>query len=67
MIRYGPDSILNKPKKIAINLLAKYKPMINLTDYRKIADGLDQEAKISQKLIDWEKEHEIDLTLTAEE
>ena len=30
LIRYGPDAITNKTKKIAINLLAKYKPMINL-------------------------------------
>ena len=51
LIRYGPDAILNKPKKIAINLLAKYKPMINMNEYRILAKQLDKEARVNEKLI----------------
>lgn len=67
LIRYGPDSILNKPKRIPINLLAKYKPMINLNEYRILAKKLDTEARVNEKLISYEKENEVDEHLTADE
>jgi hypothetical protein len=67
LIRYGPDAITNKTKKIAINLLAKYKPMINLQEYKIMAKKLDTEARVTEKLINFEKENEIDEHLTADE
>jgi uncharacterized Fe-S radical SAM superfamily protein PflX len=44
LIRYGPDKSQLAPKKIAINLLAKYKPMIDINTYKKIASDLEKEA-----------------------
>lgn len=67
MIRYGPDAILKKPKRIPINLLARYKPMINLNEYKILAKKLDTEARVNEKLINYEKENEIDENLTADE
>ena len=67
MIRFGPDAVLNKPKKIPINLLAKYKPIINLAEYKILAKKLDTEARVNEKLINFEKENEIDEHLTPDE
>ena len=67
LIRYGPDAITSSTKKIAINLLAKYKPMINLGEYKIMAKKLDNEARVTEKLINFEKENEIDEHLTADE
>ena len=67
LIRYGPDAVASKTKKIPINLLAKYKPMINLSEYKIMAKKLDTEARVTEKLINFEKENEIDEHLTADE
>lgn len=67
LIRYGPDAIQNKTKKIAINLLAKYKPMINLNEYRMLANTLNNEARVAEKLINFEKDNEVDENLTPDE
>ena len=52
LIRYGPDQSLLAPKKVAVNLLAKYKPMINLNSYKKIVTELDQEAAKNHRNIE---------------
>jgi hypothetical protein len=67
LIRYGPDSIMNKPKRIPINLLAKYRPMINLNEYKTLIQNLDAEAKLAEKLINFERGNEFDENLTADE
>ena len=41
LIRFGTD-ILNKPKTKPVDLLAKYKPIINLKEYRILADRLEK-------------------------
>ena len=43
LIRYGPDAGPKEETKVAINLLRKYKPMINLNRYRKVAKDLEEE------------------------
>jgi hypothetical protein len=50
LIRFGPDKN-KKPKKIAVDLLQKYKPMINLNKYKVIANDLEKEAKSNSKHI----------------
>jgi hypothetical protein len=67
LIRYGPDAILNRPKRIAINLLAKYKPMINLTEYRILADKLDRKARMAEKLISLQKDVDLDSAVSSDE
>jgi hypothetical protein len=67
LIRYGPDAILNKPKRIAINLLAKYKPMINLAEYRVLADKLDRKARAAQKLINQAKDVDLESAISNED
>lgn len=41
--------------------------MINLNEYRILANQLDQEAKMAERLINFEKDNEIDEFLTADE
>ena len=50
LIRFGPDKN-KKPRKIAVDLLQKYKPMINLNKYKVIANDLEKEAKSNSKHI----------------
>ena len=45
LIRYGPNADKKEEKKIAINLLRKYKPIINLNRYRRVAEELEDEEK----------------------
>ena len=41
--------------------------MINLNEYKILAKKLDTEARVNEKLINYEKENEIDENLTADE
>ena len=42
LIRFGPDTTNNKPKQVAVDLLAKYKPKLNLNKYKIIAKDFDK-------------------------
>lgn len=55
LIRFGPDKSGNKPKKIAVDLLQKYKPILNLNKYKMIAEDLEKEAIKNSKNIKIEK------------
>ena len=46
MIRFGPNAIDQKVPLVAVNLLKKYKPLINLTHYQQVAKNLDAEHKL---------------------
>lgn len=43
-MRFGNDALPTEKRKKAINLLRKYKPIINLGHYKNVADQLDKEA-----------------------
>ena len=51
LIRFGPDSDMNKPKKVAVDLLQKYKPKLNLNQYKIIAHELDKDYDHNRKQI----------------
>jgi hypothetical protein len=42
-IRFGPADSMKFPKKVAVNLLEKYKPMINLDDFKEKFNEFDKE------------------------
>ena len=52
LIRFGPCDHHKKPKKIAINLLEKYKPDINLNDYKLIFEEFDKDDIDNKKEIE---------------
>ena len=45
LIRFGPGTDVQRERKVAINLLRKYKPIINLNKYKQVAANLDIEAQ----------------------
>lgn len=49
LIRFGPGAGVQRERKVAINLLRKYKPIINLNKYKQVAANLDIEAQGHEK------------------
>ena len=43
LIRFGPNSEMNKPKQVAVDLLQKYKPKLNLNQYKIIAQEFEKD------------------------
>ena len=51
LIRFGPVTTGQREQTVAINLLRKYRPIINLNNYKQMAANLDIEAEEHAKLM----------------